>query len=107
MDDGSFTRGALTHAYYPAPVTTTRMPGAVKVTMRPTNQNSWQQGIPQVWPIARPVTAPAANGAPFYVNGDVVNKLIRGGMFSFSPLKPNREMDPSDPNTWQRDYRFT
>lgn len=107
MRDGSFTRGSLTHAYYPAPATTVRLPGAVKVSMRDTNSNPWQKGIPQIWPIARPVTAPSASGAPFYLSGDTTYTIARGGTMRFVPPYPNREMDPTDPNTWQRPYRFT
>jgi len=103
----SFTRGAVTHQYFPAPVGTVRIPGAVRVSMRQANSNVWMQGIPMVWPIARPVVAPAANGAPFYVNGDPVNVVQRGGAPRLLLTLPNLAMDPTDSDTWQRQYRFT
>lgn len=105
----SFTRGALTHQYFPAPVTTERTPGAVRVSLTRRNSNPWMPGIPMVWPIMRPSTAPNPNGAPFYINGypDYRELLQRGGAQAVKMLRPNLEMDPTDPATWQREYRFT
>lgn len=107
MHDASFTRGAVTHAYYPAPVYTIRTPGAVRVSMRKNNSNPWMQGIPMVWPISRPSTYPMPNGAPFYVNGYGVNELVRAGAPRLLLTQPNKMMDPTDQSTWQRPYRFT
>lgn len=33
--------------------------------------------------------------------------LITGGAAMLNPVKPRLMMDPSDPSTWQRTYRFT
>jgi hypothetical protein len=33
--------------------------------------------------------------------------LYSGGAQMLKPPKPNLMMDPSDPTTWRRDYRFT
>jgi hypothetical protein len=109
----TFTRGALTHQYYPAPVATIRTAGAIRVSARLNNSNPWMRGVPMVWPIMRPSTAPNPNGAPFYLTGYAFpGQIIRGGggggggsTLRMNP--PRREMDPSDPNTWQREYRFT
>lgn len=106
-DNGAFTRGALVHQYYPAPVYTVRTPGAIRVSMRLNNSNPWTQGIPQVWPVTRPSTAPMPNGAPFYINGYPINSLQRASSPGLRLPPVVREMDPSNPDTWQRDYRFT
>jgi hypothetical protein len=103
----SFTRGALTHAYFPATVGIVTTPGAVRVSQRLNNSNPWTVGIPQVWPIMRPSTAPDPNGAPFYVNGYPQQTIIRGGVAALRLAPNDKEMDPSNPATWQRAYRFT
>ncbi len=33
--------------------------------------------------------------------------LQTGGALAVAPRKPRLMMDPSDPSTWQREYRFT
>jgi hypothetical protein len=99
------TRGEVHHQYYPAPCTTVRTPGAVRVnSARP---NMWTKQIPQVWPIMRPSTAPNPNGAPFYVTGYPQYDIHRAGAFPLHLTQPNNQMDPSNPDTWQRAYRFT
>lgn len=103
----SFTRGAVPHAYFPAPVHTVRTPGAVKVSLSLANSNPWTRGIPQVWPIMRPSTAPDGNGAPFYVNAYPTYQLHRGPTPALRLGSQKLEMDPSDSKTWQRPYRFT
>lgn len=103
----SFTRGAVPHAYFPAPVHTVRTPGAVRVSLSQVNSNPWTPGIPQVWPVMRPSTAPMPNGAPFYLTGYPDYQLQRGPTPSLRLTSRNLEMDPSNSKTWQRPYRFT
>jgi len=100
------TRGPVTHQYYPAPMTTIELPGAVRVTTKG-QSGATAQNVIQTWAVARPVSSPNPNGAPFYVQGDAANPLYRGGVVPLRPAKPRVEMDPSNPETWQRDYRFT
>ena len=94
-----FTRGFVTHSYFPKTIYPVSQPGAVKSMVH--------NNIVQTWAIARPVAAPSPNGAPFYVNGYAVNELQRGGTQAVIPYRPREMMDPSNPRTWQREYRFT
>lgn len=94
------TRGAVTHPYYPAPVTRIVSNGAIRVNV--------VNGIPQTWAITRPSTYPNPNGAPFYLEGDRdYSGIQRGGPLVVSPRRPRVEMDPSNPATWQRKYVFS
>jgi hypothetical protein len=93
------TRGEITHQYFPAPVVPITRNGIVKVAT--------VDHITQTWAIARPGSSPNPNGAPFYVNGYPVNSLELGGVMPLTPIRPRIEMDPSNPKTWQREYRFT
>jgi len=84
------------------------MPGAI--VDRPTGAFNSNKNIVAAMPIARPNSSPAVDGAPFYVAGwrpMPQGGLIHGGMGMLSPAKPKLEMDPSDPASWQRKYRFT
>lgn len=107
-----FTRDLPVHQYAPdqqAPVNT---PGAM--VFRPAGAPNSNKNIDVMMAIARPNSSPSPDGAPFYVNGPMGTgsscpngPLLRGGVASFGPAVPDLEMDPSDPKTWQRQYRFT
>jgi hypothetical protein len=89
----------------PAPVNT---PGAI--VQRPTGSFNNNQSIVAAMPIARPNSSPSPNGAPFYLGAAYSNpayELIRGGTTRLIPSSPKLEMDPTDPTTYQREYRFT
>lgn len=94
------TRDAINHAYAPTGVPIVGRPGSIRVTT--------QNNIPQTWAVARPTGGYDPMGAPFYVTGSARpnGMLLRGGSQAVQPSKPNVEMDPSDPSTWQREYRF-
>ncbi len=93
-----YTRDSLERNFtvYAPPMVT--VPGTVRLAMH--------KNIPQTWAIARPTSSPQADGAPHYVSKFLPNELIRGGFLAISPKRPVVEMDPSDPTTWQRRYRF-
>lgn len=86
------TRRMDDHQYTPAPYTPATAPGAIRVV--PVN------GVVTTWAIARPVAAPTPAYSP-------PASVQRGSGVGFSPAKPNVEMDPSNSQTWQRQYRFT
>lgn len=85
-------RGMNTHAYVPASYAPTVQQGTVKVVNI--------KGVPTTWAIARPVAAPTPKYSP-------PAPISRGSGVAFSPSQPNVEMDPSNQQTWQRQYRFT
>lgn len=63
-------------------------------------------------PIARPGGVYRPNCAPHYLhvpeaNRGLQNHVERFATLPFTPPPPRLEMDPSDPSTWQRPYRFT
>lgn len=94
------TRMSVEHPYQPAPIQRYIRPGFVRVEMR--------DGVPNVWPIVRPVSTPQPNGAPHYLDFPYKpNVLVFGGMMPLRMTPPNVEMDPSNSATWQRPYRFT
>jgi hypothetical protein len=95
------TRGHVWHPYFPLPVERQTIPGSIRV--------SEHKGITQTWAVARPVVSPVGLGAPLYLAGNERpnGPFQRGGMMPLTPAKPNLEMDPSDPSTWQRKYTFT
>lgn len=102
------TRGETHRTYQNRVPQRVMNPGFVKIT-KPggTNTNS---NVVQTWAIARPGSSPGVEGAPFYLTTYRYppNSLIRSG--ASEPLnltQPNLEMDPTNPNTWQRQYRFT
>lgn len=69
-------------------------------------------GTPVTWAIARPRGCHTPEGAPNYVNATPVNRELNSNLVRFnSPqLKLTRHhnmMDPSDQQTWQRQYRFS
>lgn len=83
----------VSHRLYPAPVTRmTVIPGAIRTEV--------VNNVATSWPIVRPVSAPAPRYSP-------PASLRRGLGPEISPSRPNVMMDPSDPTTWQRQYRFT
>lgn len=96
------TRGPVSHSYDPTP--TGRENGNEGVVRMETIK-----GIPQTWAIARPTGGYPSGGAPHYLAGqDRPNgRIIRGGVMALTPGKPNVEMDPSNPQTWQRQYLFS
>jgi hypothetical protein len=74
-------------------------------------RNSMHNGVPTTWAISRPVFGYAADLAPGYyqhhgLTANPRNKLRTAGAMHITPHKPRVEMDPSDPTTWQRQYRF-
>lgn len=95
------TREGIAHAYAPTGANRVGSQGAIRVTMH--------KKVPQTWAVARPTGGFDPVGAPFYITGSAAENgpLARGGSQAVRPSKPNVEMDPSDPTTWQRQYRFT
>lgn len=100
------TRGAVSHQYAPYAPTRVNIPGAI--VDRPVGAFHSKKNIVAAMPIARPNSSPASEGGPFYMEGYSVptGQLARGGILSLSPSRPRVEMDPSDPSSWQRQYRF-
>lgn len=95
------TRGTVEHAYRPSPYATTVANGVIKQTVT--------RGVTQTWAIARPVSAPYDGMAhPMNVveNQQQNGEFIRGGALGLSPNRPRLMMDPTNPGTWQRAYRF-
>lgn len=69
-------------------------------------------GIPNMWPVARPGGAWRPDGCPNYLrvhetNRPLRNRLLHMNTPGLTPPIPNVEMDPSDSRTWQRPYLFT
>jgi len=64
--------------------------GYVRVTIR--------NGSYQTWAVTRPVSARTSQ--PY-------GGLIRGHTPTLVMPRPNREMDPTNPMTWQREYVFS
>jgi hypothetical protein len=85
-------RGMDSHQYVPAPYTPDIRQGSVRVQ----NVN----GIVTTWAVSRPVAFPTPKYNP-------PASIPRGSGVGFSPARPNVEMDPSNQQTWQRQYRFT
>lgn len=96
------TRGDIWHAYFPLPPKVDG--GSVGVVRTETVNN-----VLQTWAIARPTGGYASDGAPLYLAGHARpnGPLVRGGVMPLTPAKPNVEMDPSNPQTWQRQYYFS
>jgi hypothetical protein len=98
------TRGHFAPAYSSRQPTPVVAPGVVKVEKH--------KGIVQTWAVARPTSSPSPHGAPLYLGLSPYqyaprNELVRGTGFVMGMGKPALEADPSDPTTWQRQYRFT
>jgi hypothetical protein len=86
------TRSMDSHQYVPAPYAPQVMQGTIKVVN--------VKNVPTTWAVSRPVSAPTPKyNAPAPVS--------RGSGVGFYPARPKVEMDPSDQQTWQRQYRFT
>jgi hypothetical protein len=82
-----------------------------QVTAKGVVRSETVNGIPQTWAIARPVSAPSADGAPLYLGVSPLqnapaNRLIRAGAPTLGMNPPKLEMDPTDFRTWQRQYYF-
>lgn len=62
------------------------------------------KGIAQTWAIVRPCSSPTGQT----INGckPPKNHVEFAGTLALSMAKPRVEMDPSNPNTWQRPYSF-
>lgn len=101
------TRTSVAHAYTPSGVPRTNTAGAM--VDRPTGAFNNKNNIVARMPIARPNSSPAPEGAPFYIEGYRAGNgpLMHGGAMTMTPVRPRLEMDPSDPASWQRQYRFT
>ena len=54
-----------------------------------------------------PVGRVSLNGAVRLNGSEYQYVMYRGGSLPLTPSRPHLEMDPSDPSTWQRPYRFT
>lgn len=85
-------RNVNVHQFYPSVYGTTASQGTIRVTQ--------VNGIDNTWAIARPVSAPTPQYSP-------PASISRGSGVAFSPATPNVEMDPTNQQTWQRQYRFT
>lgn len=101
-----FTRGVVSHQYTPYAPPRANIPGAI--VDRPTGAFNSNKNVVAAMPIARPNSSPVGDGAPFYLDTYSVPRgaIVHGGMMMVTPLRPRLEMDPSDPTTWQRQYRF-
>lgn len=103
-----YTRGLVARNYdvrNPERVVT---PGYIRQTTNvPDLAGSRNNNVVQTWAITRPGAQWDANGSPTYHADYRQGGLIRGGTTPFQPARPNLAMDPSDPNTWQRQYQFT
>lgn len=106
------SRDGFVHQYMSQPGQHVITPGALVIRKAAGPNNN--KLITVVMPIARPNSSPAPGGAPFYLYGPMNTgsqrpngTLLRGGSHSLSPSKPRVEMDPTDPTTWQRSYRFS
>lgn len=86
------TRMMNSHQYVPAPYGSVVRSGFVRVV----NVNN----IPTTWAIARPSASPKPAYSP-------PAQVQYGSGVEFGPARPNVEMDPSNQQTWQRQYRFT
>jgi hypothetical protein len=69
-------------------------------------------GVPVTWAIARPRGCHTPEGAPYYLNATSVNREQNSNLVRFnSPqlrlTRVHNMMDPSDQQTWQRQYKFT
>lgn len=95
------TRKHVFHTSAPVQPAQVVVPGIVR-TERVNN-------ITQTWAVSRPMSSPSpAGGAPFYLGmATPPNILVHGGALNVIPARPRVEMDPSDSDTWQREYRFT
>jgi hypothetical protein len=95
------TRGYVVHPYSPVPVEQVNRDGFVRVVR--------QNNITQTWAVSRPGSSPHPVGAPFYVNewASPQNVFFYGGAMPLTPVRPRIEMDPSNPATWQREYKFS
>lgn len=80
--------GRMYGAPYQKPIA---VPGAIRTEV--------VDHVAQSWAIARPVSAPAPKYSPPV-------GLWRPDPVGLSPSAPKLMMDPSDPSTWQRSYRF-
>lgn len=104
-----FTRGHVSHDYTehtPAPVS---MP-SVMALRQVGASNTPGKNVTAVVPISRPVSAPSPDcGAPFYSAESYNNPSVRfiyGGRMALHLPRNGVEADITDPNTWQREYRF-
>jgi hypothetical protein len=99
------TRGVPVHQYTSAIPAAVNTPGAY--VDRPVGAFNSRKNVVARMAIARPNSSPAPEGAPWYLGGSHgMVGMQRGGVGSFTPAKPRLEADPSDPTTWQRQYRF-
>ncbi len=98
-----YTRGPIEqHAYTPENTVHFVRDGVVRL--------SNNRGITQTWAVARPVYSPNPAGAPFYfksANERPSSAIVTSGVGRLMLPRPKLEMDPSDQNTWQRQYRFS
>lgn len=94
-----YTRQDVEHAYGPDQSFWSTRDGAVKFTR--------SGDVPQMWPIARPVTSWNTDSSYYRGTMFTPGNLVRSGPLVVKPSIPNVEMDPSDPSTWQRKYRFS
>lgn len=85
-------RSMDTHQYQPAPYGQMGYQGAVRTEMI--------NNIPVTWAVTRPTSAPAT---PYPAQ----LPMTRGKGFTFVPPRQDLMMDPSNPTTWQRPYRFS
>lgn len=99
-----FTRGLsgpMIHQYTPQPPQRVAVPGLMR--------RETVNGIELTWVIARPMTCFEGSNAPFYYQedqSDCGTDIARGGVMRLTPSRPRVQMDPSNPKTWQRQYRF-
>ena len=81
--------GRMYGAPYQKPI---EIPGAIRTEV--------VNNVAQSLAIARPISAPAPKYSP------PVGLWRPATPMTLSPSQPNLMMDPSDPTTWQRQYRF-
>lgn len=89
----TLTRSMDYHQYQPALYDMVSSPGFVR--------EATVNKVSTTWAIARPTGSPAS---PPY---SPPAQLARKDEFPFTPPQYRVQMDPSDPSTWQRQYKFS
>jgi|SRR5262245_7407622 len=104
-----FTRGSVSHDYTPSFPKRVRTPAVMAV--RPMGVAGPGKNVTGVVPVSRPNSSPSPDqGAPFYSAESydtAAVQFIYGGVMPLHMPRAGVEADLTDPNTWQRPYRFT
>ncbi len=103
-----FTRGNVTHDYTSHTPKHVRTPSVL--ALRSVGIAGAGKNVVAVVPLSRPNSSPSPDcGAPFYSASSYENpsvQMVYGGTMPLHLPRSWVEADISDPNTWQREYRF-